>query len=47
MREMDWDDVDELPEDSECGYCGFVKCACDEMNDQHEIDHFETHGEWL
>jgi hypothetical protein len=38
MREIDWDDVDEIPEGRECDWCGFVQCACDEFDDAHEVE---------
>jgi hypothetical protein len=38
MAEMDWDDVDEFPESVECDWCGFVECACDELEDIHDFD---------
>jgi len=36
MREIDWDDVDEIAPAPECNWCGFVDCACDELQDAHD-----------
>jgi hypothetical protein len=29
--------VDEFPESVECGWCGFIECACDELEDIHDF----------
>jgi hypothetical protein len=38
MQPADWHDVDEDAPDHECDWCGFVKCACDELQDAYEFD---------
>ena len=38
MSVTDWDDVDEYPDEVECDWCGFVTCACDELNDAHDVE---------